>query len=168
MLINNVSELVPLIDRVCSKLPFRYDVSVRMLMLGTAACESLFTIRKQVRGPARGLWQTEPNTAIDIYKNYLRYNPNVYKILVDKYGDAPIFNVPTKSIIEYRLVNDDEYACVIARLVYARDKHPIPNTLDELAKYYKRVYNTIAGKGSAARFISIWKQLKCDQLIAGG
>ena len=165
MIIKSLSELVPLIDRVCALLPFRYDDSVRKLMLGTAACESLFTIRKQVRGPARGLWQAEPNTAIDIYKNYLQYHPNVYEVMTHMFADEVTFNVPPKDILEYRLVSDDEYACAIARLVYARDRHAIPSDINDIAKYYKRVYNTVRGKGSAERFLSIWSRLKCDKLL---
>ena len=165
MLIKNLSELVPLIDRVCKELPFRYDDSVRRLILGTAACESMFTARKQVRGPARGLWQAEPNTVIDIYKNYLKYKPNVYKVMTDMFPDTVKFEVPSKRVIDYRLVNDDEYACAIARLVYGRDRHSIPSDMGEIAKYYKRVYNTVLGKGSADRFLEIWNRLKCDKLL---
>jgi hypothetical protein len=165
MKIKNANEIVKLIDLSCKRLPFRYDDSVRKLMLGTAACESLLTIRVQTHGPARGLWQCEPNTVVSIYKDFLRYRPAVYKVFSDSYGDTDKFSCPSKSIIEYRLVNYDDYACMIARCKYAWDKEAIPHDLADIAKYYKRVYNTYMGKGSAERFLQIYYRLHCDRLI---
>ena len=165
MLIKSISDIVPLIDNSCKLLPFPYNDGVRKLILGTAACESLFHIRKQVHGPARGLWQMEPNTAISIYKDFMKYHSDVYKVFVDNFGDPPSFKCPSKDIISNRLVIDDRYACAMARVKYAWDKERIPSNLEDIAIYYKRVYNTFLGKGSAERFLAMWKQLKCDKLL---
>ena len=50
-------------------------------------------------------------------------------------------------------------------MVYGRDRHSIPSDMGEIAKYYKRVYNTYLGKGSKEKFLRDWSFNKCDKLI---
>jgi hypothetical protein len=165
MIVSNTRELVPLIDKVCKSLPFRYDEYVRMLMLGTAATESLLRIRVQVGGPARGLWQVEYTTAKSIYEDYLKYRPEVWRSFSRGIGAPGSYTLPSKVEIDDRCMRDDTYCCALARLKYAWDKHSIPNTLVDIAAYYKLVYNTPLGKGSVAKFLRDWRSCKCEELI---
>lgn len=171
MKISNVDKLVPLIDRVCGLLPYRYDHSVRILMLGTACTESLLVYREQIGGPARGLWQMEPNTAYSIFNDFLRYRRDTYSIVMSLLRDSRTirdnikFSVPSKSYLGRMLRDNDEFACIMARIRYAWDKDPIPEGLEDIAKYYKRVYNTPLGKGSADKFIRDYLKLGVE-LIA--
>jgi len=45
------------------------------------------------------------------------------------------------------------YSAIAARLKLSLVKDPIPSTVEEQAKYWKEHYNTIAGAGTAAKFI---------------
>jgi hypothetical protein len=162
MIICNRSELVPLIDRMSKLLPYGYNNNVRMLMLGTAATESLLIHRVQIGGPARGLWQMEPATAISLYNDFLKYRASSKGIVYEVSG---IYKTPTREEIINLLTCSDEYACIMARLRYAWDKYPVPNNINDIAKYYKRVYNTVLGKGSTDKFIRDYNRLECDKLI---
>ena len=51
------------------------SLSAVNLLLGTAAQESrLGEYIEQVNGPALGIFQMEPKTEIDIFRNFLTYN----------------------------------------------------------------------------------------------
>lgn len=165
-MISNIKELVPLIDDVCSKMELRYDDSVRRLILGTAAAESHLIMRRQLgSGPARGLWQMEPSTGHSLYNDFLRYRPTLYALLSKLVGLPGKFMVPSKVEIGNRLEKDDYYACALARLRYAWDKYSIPDDMTNIAKYYKRVYNTILGKGSPEKFLDDWDTFGCEDLL---
>lgn len=47
-------------------------------------------------------------------------------------------------------------ACLFARLHYMRDPEPIPASLTAQAHYWKIVYNTVAGKGTAGAYMASW------------
>lgn len=166
MIISDMSELVPLIDRVCKGIGYRYDDAVRMLILGTAATESMLRIRVQLGGgPARGLWQVEHRTARSIYEDYLKYRPDVWTRFSRTVGAPGKYILPPKAEIESRCEKDDAYCCALARLKYAWDKKIIPDKLPDIAVYYKLVYNTVLGKGSAGKFLRDWNTCKCQELL---
>ncbi len=137
-------------------------------MMGTAATESHFYNRVQIGGgPARGIFGVEIGTAKDIYINYLRYRPPLYRKLMDivfRLGRAPFF-VPEDENITALLMLYDDYAALMARFVYLRRRPPIPTTLGDQAAYYKRWYNTAAGKGSPEKYIRDWKECDCPALV---
>lgn len=138
------------------------------LMTGTAATESRLIQRAQTGGgPARGIFQIEPETARDVYRNYLRRKPNLYRKLMEivfSLGSAPFF-IPTVKETSRLLTVGDDYSIIIARCVYLRRPEPIPTTLGDQAAYYKRWYNTPAGKGSEGKYIRDWKECDCAGLI---
>jgi hypothetical protein len=147
------------------------------LLLGTAAVESNFIFREQKDdGPARGLWQMEPATAVDIYKNYLAYRSGkrrrrqIYQRLMRiKYGPkcrVPYrFFIPRETEEALALRKFDKYACAMARLHYLRVPNPIPYDLEGIARYWKIFYNTAAGKGTPEKFIECWNSLECNQVM---
>ena len=118
------------------------------LLLKTAAHESKFgTYLRQVKGPALGVFQVEPDTEKDIWLNYLRFNPE----LIAKIKNLTGIDGPNLSALE----GDLRYQVIMARLVYRRIKFPLPSPIDILgqAKYWKRHYNTMLGAGSETDFI---------------
>ena len=126
-----------------------WSLAAERLLLGTALAESYLAYLKQKPGPALGLFQIEPATHFDIWRNYLRYRP---RLAAKVAGLTAVFSLAHPP--HERLITDLDYATVMARLVYRRDRFALPSSHDlvGLGAYYKRVFNTYAGKGSAASF----------------
>jgi len=141
------------------------------LMIGTVAAESGFTQRIQMRGgPARGIFQMEPRTARDNYENYMKFPRWQYRYhelmaVCFSLGSAPFF-VPSDEDIEHLLIVNDTFSIIHARIKYLRDPEPIPadGRIKAIAEYYKRVYNTVKGKGSAEKFLEAWFHYDCASL----
>jgi len=137
------------------------ESAVELLML-TAAAESAMGryITQLGGGPARGIFQMEPQTQYDIFINWLVYHQdvlnkvNTFSSVGQRYELDSIGNIP--------------FQIVYTRLHYFRVPDPIPEisytrvnpenggtqriltarSLMMLAKYWKRYYNTSRGKGS--------------------
>ena len=123
-----------------------WSLAAERLLLGTAIAESWLMALKQKPGPALGFYQMEPATHFDIWKNYLLYRPalalKVKRLAVGR---------PRAQQMVWNLY----YASALARLQYRRDRFALPdeNDLVGLGDYYKRVYTTSEGQGSAASFV---------------
>lgn len=137
--------------------PTLYDLGMdseeaETLMLGTALAESGGHAITQVEGPALGLWQMEPRTHNDIHENYIRYRPSLYVRLkaAAQYGGAlpPVPEVMTWNA---------RYACAMARIHYRRFQEPLPLTIEEMAEYWKKYYNSPVGRGTVEHFIEAWR-----------
>ena len=129
-----------------------YSHAASNLLLGTAIQESRLTYLKQLGGgPALGVYQIEPATLRDIHENYLNRKPDM-KLAVG--------NIRGFIDDELAVIGNLHYATAIARLVYFRDKMPLPDADDfeGLAKYWKRVYNTPAGKGTEQEFLENYRK----------
>jgi len=134
-----------------------YSHAAENLLMGTAATESGgFEYLDQITGPddttlgpAYGLFQIEAATHMDLFKNMLNYPK--WQVLKAKVNQLSALNPP----LPVQLASNLCYASAIARVIYYRDSEPLPEAddLQGLARYYKRVYNTSAGKGSAEKFI---------------
>lgn len=130
-----------------------YSPEAVELLMGTCAQESAMgKYRKQLgNGPALGIFQMEPFTYHDCYKNFLRYKPQLLaKILevsgLDHYPEAE------------ELVNNDVFAACMARVRYLRAPGAIPQTLEKQAAYWKKNYNTPKGKGTVEEYIKNYKK----------
>lgn len=123
------------------------------LLIGTCAQEScLGKYRKQLGGgPALGIFQMEPATFVDIHINVLRFNP----LLLKKVMKA----AEVKSLKAEDLVLNDNLAVCMARVHYYRFKEAIPDNLEGWAHYWKKYYNTSAGRGTEEEFIKNYKTL---------
>lgn len=122
------------------------------LLLGTCAKESrLGTFLKQLTGPALGIYQIEPDTHASVWTEILRSHPNTYKRCME------ILNIKDSAILpdHDRLIYDFKYATIVARLKYLTINEPFPEeySLSDLAKYWKKYYNTSKGKGTVAQFL---------------
>lgn len=137
-----------------------YSESAVVLLLGTAAQEShLGTYLRQVGGgPARGLFQIEPATHDDCWRNYLGARKDL-AARVQRFV-APACRPVDQ--LEWNLA----YACAIARVQYLRDKMPLPPASDlrQVAATWKRWWNTTSGKGTVDEFLANYRRLVTEQL----
>lgn len=132
--------------------------AAEQLLLGTAIQESHLKYRRQLGGgPGRGLFQMEPATHNDIWKNYLAYK----KDLADKVSGL-LSSSKADRLAE--LENNDKYAAAMARVHYLRQPAKLPeeNDIQGMAAYWKKYYNTPAGKGKESQFIENWKRFVED------
>jgi hypothetical protein len=59
-----------------------------------------------------------------------------------------------------RIVHDwDRLACLMARLHYVRFAEAVPRDLQGQAAYWKKYYNTVAGKGTPKKYMNDWAAL---------
>lgn len=129
------------------------DVAVE-LVLGTAAVESHFEHLQQIQGPALGLWQIEPATHDDLWRNYILHRPPLRERMLALCGLWP-----TRAD---QLRTNLLYGAAMCRVHYRRSPVPLPSTVTDvrgLAWVWKRAYNTSAGKGTIDQFISAYNRM---------
>lgn len=127
-------------------------VAAEELVLGIAIQESGLQYLKQLgMGPALGLWQMEPASHDDIWRNFLSSRPKLASDILGPYSkpDAD------------RMVWDLTYACAMCRIHLFRAPGDLPRAGDLAgqAAYWKRHYNTLRGAGTVAEYIANWKKV---------
>jgi len=145
---NNVAFYVPQLEALIKKTLHDFDPELSSpgavkLLLGTGAQEShLGTYMRQLKGPAVGMFQMEPDSFEWLQVKYAEKYPQ----LVGR--GAP------------EMEWDLKLAIIMARLRYRADIFDIPSSddLPGIAAYWKRVYNTKYGKGTEAEFIANYKR----------
>lgn len=131
-----------------------WSKSAEQLVLGTSIVESHLTWLVQLgSGPAKGLFQVEPNTVNDLYSNYLPYRPDLLSLL----NKITIPSMPRETQLVYNLW----YSAAICRLLYFRHPEALPEAGDIAghANYWKKYYNTSAGKGNPQNYIDAWNNV---------
>lgn len=116
----------------------------------------------QINGPAKGVYEMEPQTHSDLWLHDLCNSDRLKEIGHPKLKDIieacfnmdPISNVtvPSADALIYNL----RYATVMARVFYLfRDSHilPNPNSVNAMWETYKRVWNTTAGAATQQEFV---------------
>jgi hypothetical protein len=128
------------------------DVAIELLVFTCAVESNGGTYLKQVKGPALGIYQMEPETYNDIWENFLKFKKNILLSLTTTFG---IVTIPS----EDRLIYDLRYASVMCRLHYKRVPEPLPQTanVDDLWNYYKKYYNTNLGAATKSESIDKYK-----------
>lgn len=143
----NVAQLRHLIKAVLDEMEDIYRSNYNSpeaveLLIMTAACESdMGEYIMQVKGPAMGIFQMEPATHRDLFENWLCYKGLHKKVVERFYNDKMTF--------EMNLIGNLPYQIAIARINYMRASGNIPKDIEGMGRYYKRVWNTVLGKGSA-------------------
>lgn len=136
-----------------------HSAAAENLLIGTALHESggLRWLRQLGGGPAFGVYQIEPSTHDDIWRNYLRFRPR----LNDRVARLAA-KEPTRA---EQLITNLAYATAIARIHYLRVAAALPDAGDlaGLARYWKRYFNTAKGAGRAAAFIDTYRQFNPDR-----
>lgn len=144
----NKDQFRELINSILLEANLHSEAAVELLMM-TAAVESQFgTYLKQIKGPARGVFQMEPATEKDIWENYLRYKPTL-AATVRKYSSGH----PDE--LRFNLA----YGILMARILYLRTPEGIPSVDDKkaLASYWKKWYNTHMGKGTVEKALAAYQ-----------
>lgn len=118
------------------------------LLLGTAARESrLGKFGNSVAKHGIGPFQIIKSTEKDIWENYLRYKPELRKRIIEATGETG----PNPRA----LIDNFDYATAMARTVYKRTPEPLPaaDDIQGQARYWKKYYNTAAGKGTVSGYM---------------
>jgi len=129
-----------------------HTTKAELLILGTACAESDCGryLKQRGDGPALGIFQMERATHDDLYENFLSFRPllrdRAWQYVTDGRQNAE------------EMIGNLYYATAMCRIHYLRDPEPIPDTLPGQAAYWKRVYNTEAGKGTVEKYIAKWNQ----------
>ena len=131
-----------------------YSENAEELLMFTCATESLggFLLR-QIKGPALGIFQMEPATYHDIWRNFINLKPALATMMAKNLNITSIPN-------EERLVYDLKYSATIARIHYLRVSQPLPNKndVDAMWDYYKKYYNTPLGKATKQKAIQDYQK----------
>lgn len=125
-----------------------YSRDLEEILFAIAAHEStLGKYLMQVGGPARGAFGMEPSTMEWLWDKYIPRRPNFRAVI------AIVSGVSGAS--EWHLTVNLAYQICMARINLARFSAPLPPYLDlpAIAKYWKRYWNTYAGKGTEEKFI---------------
>ena len=149
----NQPQVKDLIERVLEKMDL-HSPEASDLVYKTGKVESGYKYLRQIKGPARGLFQCESWVAVDICKNYLAYR----KSLMRKVADATkvklsYFVEPKEEDWSYILETNIAAQIAMCRLHYRRIPKPLPSSLEGQAKYWKKYYNSMAGRGTVEDFL---------------
>lgn len=131
-----------------------YSPEAEELLVATCAQESAMgTYRRQVGGPALGIFQMEPEDFNDIFKNYLAYKPGLEADLC-----ALASTQPPRPV---EMVTNDAFAVAMARVHYLRSPGALPPAGDLCAiwEYYKQYYNTPQGAATKDQFFANYRKL---------
>ena len=127
-----------------------YSYDAVALVVRTGMAESGYRALKGYGegNPAIGFWQIEPATMNDMITNYIQYRSHYKKNLISL--GMNFENDTTLSVMSNMAVQ-----AALCRLHYRRDKDPIPSwdDLEGQASYWKRVYNTVEGRGTVEHFM---------------
>ena len=138
-----VSTVLKMFDTVALSTSFYSEAAVELLMLTAAQETHLGKYLHQIKGPALGVYQMEPNTYNDIWMNYIMYRQNMLDALNILYGASGVD-------WQLRMQGDLVYQTIMSRIFYMRIPAALP-AADEpmsLAHYWKKYYNTKYGKGT--------------------
>lgn len=131
-----------------------YSPAAANLLLATALAESVvggWQRLAQLKGPALGLYQIEPATHRDVWRNFLGYRPALREKVIRFAAAGVVANSPPDDELAWNL----RYATAIARIIYWRDPAALPaaDNIEAMGKTWKRVYNTPAGAGRVEDFL---------------
>ena len=130
-----------------------HSVAAEQLVLGTAVQESGLRYLLQIGGPALGFFQMEPATHDDLWENYLAFRGDLkvkVEFLLSRY--------PARRLDQLTL--NHMYACAMCRLHYLRRPEALPREGDaeDMARYWKKYYNTELGAGTEPMFTLVFKE----------
>lgn len=134
-----------------------WSESAENLLLGTALVESGLTHLVQLGGgPALGVYQMEPATHDDIWKNFLKFRDDLRKRVCDTINLDP----GMRPEADRHLIGNLFYATAMARVHYLRVLESLPEADDvwRMAGYWKAYYNTELGKGMPEKYFAAWKR----------
>lgn len=127
-----------------------YSPAAENLLIGTALQESQLRYLDQLSpgpGPAYGLFQMEKRTHDDHWNSFISKDQDLKDKIVSLTSAYP----PGVEQLRCNLL----YAAAMCRIHYRRVKEPLPDASDvkALGQYWKKYYNTYAGKGTVEQFV---------------
>jgi len=133
----------------------KWSVAAENLLLGTALQESGLRYLKQIGGgPALGVYQMEPATHDDIWKNYIRQGR-------DELGNTIFLATQAhwnqnENVQSDMLIWNLAYATAMARVHYLRVPEPLPeaHNVMGMAEYWKAHFNTPRGAGTPEEYVA--------------
>ena len=153
----DVKQFRELIIRPALKKIKLWSPAAEELLLGTALQESRLKYIKQLgTGPACGVFQMEPATHDDIWKNYLKYKPDLASAVAKL----------SHSVNAQSLITDLLYAAAMTRIHYLRVPEALPaeGDIDGMAECWKEHYNTYLGAGTEEEYIESWYSYSGEDL----
>lgn len=129
-----------------------YSKEAEELMVFTCAAESDGgRLLAQIKGPALGVYQCEPTTHHDIWRNFIFRRQSLMAILSLNFD---VSKIPAND----RLIYDLKYATAICRIHYYRMPGALPKAddIDGIWSYYKEFYNTNLGKAKKEKAIEAY------------
>lgn len=122
------------------------------LLVFTCAVESAGgTYVKEIKGPALGIYQLEPNSFTDIWVNYIVRKPDIVNLFSLNLG---IHRMPQPE----EIITDLRLATAMCAMFY-RSRKVIDGSMDEnvLWDLYKEHYNTPKGKAKKDQAIKAYQ-----------
>lgn len=118
-----------------------WSEAAECIVLGTACVESECGrwVRQLGGGPALSIFQEEPATHDDIWLNYLAFRPDLAR-------KVRLLMINSENPMAEEMVGNLLYATAMCRIQYYRFLEPLPGYLRGQAEYWKKYYNTKAGK----------------------
>lgn len=138
--------------------PGQAGISAEALLLGTAVQESVINgtmyLRQGGGGPALGIYQIEPDTAEDVWENFIEFRPELRLAVVSRWA------LNWRPSDAWRLTGDLSFATAIARQCYRRQRPPLPDLWDPWAVsgYWKQWFNTTLGSGTRSEFAMKYRE----------
>lgn len=123
-----------------------YEPAGLNLVVGTGLVESAYIyLHQEGSGPALGLWQMEPATHDDLWKNYL---PKFPQTMMQVQGLLPRKGMAQAADSDL-LVGNLAYAAAMCRIKYMSAPEALPQSTNALAlaEYWKQIYNSSLGAG---------------------
>jgi len=128
------------------------DTAVELLMLTCAQETHLGKYLKQVRGPARGIFQVEPATEIDMWRTLTHRHSDI-KAKIDQ------LTMPMEPAGASNMELNIAYQIAMARYYYYRIPKPLPaHDVWDMAAYWKKYYNTYLGAGTKEEAFGNYKR----------
>ena len=149
----NQSQVKDLIERILKSMDL-YSSEALDLVYKTGKVESGYKYLRQIKGPARGLFQCEAWVAVDICKNYLEYRKDLMrKVAESTMVKLSYFVDPKEEDWDFILETNVAAQIAMCRLHYRRIPKPLPSSAEGQAEYWKKYYNSIAGRGTVEDFL---------------
>ena len=140
------------------------------LLMGTAMQEShLRHLHQLGAGPAVGLYQMEPATAHDIVHRYLLTRSGIEARFESAFQVVNSHDIDWREVaieaVAMKLISDLRFATAMCRMRYFMVPAPLPAADDVpgLAAYWKRHYNTPAGRGTVDEWVTNYRRLRAEE-----
>ena len=152
----SISQMKSLVGEVCKGMGSKFASEDAVnLVIATCIVESSYEYLRQMGdGPSRSFGQVEAATAVDNLAHYLKHRPK----LMSKCAEVSLVDLKHWQDFEENkweeiLEKNIAAGIVHCRLKYWRVPKKMPNTIEGMANYWKKYYNTEQGKGNPEHFI---------------